>query len=170
MQNKKAVWFQMLSLIDKLNRSIKEPGWSFEDKEMAYKLKDKLLNKLLVEKLEECEITLYYVPYLRYSDRTKDLAGDLMRRDGRKYSFEYYLTQIEPTAADVEDPTKAIIEVLVKCSEQVFSLHMPVGNLPDGYNAAELPKKKWIPSSEFHHNQLEEAKEQFDKLWNLLDE
>lgn len=167
---KKNVWFQLLSLIDKLNRSIKEPGWSFEDKEMAYKLKDKLLNKLLVEKPEDCEVTLYYVPYLRYSERTKDLAGDLMRRDGKKYSFDYYLEQIEPTAADVEDPTKAIIEVVVNCNGQSFSLHLPISDLPNGYNANELPKKKWIPSTEFHHNQLETAKEQFEILWDLLDE
>lgn len=166
---KEIVWFQILTLIERLNRSVKEPGWSVEDKDMVYRLKDELMNKILVEKPEECEVTLYYVPYLRYSERTKDLAGDLMRRDGKKHSFDYYLEQIEPTALDVEDPSKATIEVIIKCNEQSFSLHMPVEKLPNEYNASSLPKKKWISSGEFHHDQLEKAKEQYDKLIAMLE-
>ncbi len=168
--NKETVWFQILSLVERLNRSVKEPGWSFEDKNTVYKLKDELMNKILIEKPDECEVILYYVPYLRYSERTKDLAGDLMRKDGKKYSFDYYLEQIEPTAADIEEPSKATIEVIVKCNNQRFSLHMPIEKLPNEYNASELPRKKWVPSAEFHHGQLEKAKEQYGKLLELLND
>lgn len=158
------LWFQTLSLIERLNRSVKEPGWAIEDKELVYKLKDEFIDKLLIEKPKECKITLYYVPYLRYSEHTKDIAGELMRKDGKKYSFDYYLEQVEPTSADVEDPLKATVEMVIECNDQNFSLHMPVEKLPNEYNANELPRKKWIPTAEFHHIQLKNAQEQYCQL------
>ncbi|MCD7884661.1 MAG: hypothetical protein LUI87_13280 [Lachnospiraceae bacterium] len=167
--NKEMIWLQMLSIIDKLNRSIKEPGWSFEDKTDVYALKDEFLHKLLTEKPSEVKVELFYVPYLRYSERTKDRAGELMRRDGRRHSFEYYLEQIEPSEEDRDDPSKASIEVIAECMEQSFSLHLPIEKLPAGYDIGEIPHKKWVPAMEFHHSQKLLLQEKYTLLTALLE-
>lgn len=165
---KEEIWFRMLNLVDRLNRSVKEPGWMLEDKNAVYILKDAFLEKLLIEKPEEVDVTLYYIPYLRYSEETKNRAGDLMRRNGNQHSFEYYLKQIRPSCADSEDPTKASIEVVARCMEQTFSLHMPIEKLPSIYDVNTIPCKKWIPSVEFHHQQIVIMQELYQQLNDFL--
>lgn len=62
------IWFQLLFRIDGLNRRVKEPGWSCEDKQKVYHLKDTVLKRLLTERPEAVQLQLYYVPYYKYSE------------------------------------------------------------------------------------------------------
>lgn len=106
MEEKK--WLDLLLYTDRLNRSVKEAGWNYADKEKVYGLKDSVVQTLLRAKPDGVNFELYYVPYFKYSGATKDRAGALMRQDGNKYPFEYYLSQVEPSEYDYEVPEKAL--------------------------------------------------------------
>lgn len=148
-------WLDLLLYTDRLNRSVKEAGWNYADKEKVYSLKDSVVQTLLRAKPDGVNFELYYVPYFKYSSATKDRAGALMRQDGSKYPFEYYLSQVEPSEYDYEVPEKALVEVTVECLGQEFSFHMPLDKITEcGYVISSLERKVWINSTDFHHSQL----------------
>lgn len=159
-------WYNLLVLIERLNRSVKEPGWNYADTQRVYQMKDEFLKALLEKQPEEVHVSLYYCPYVRYSERTKNLAGDMMRADGKRFSFEYYLQQVPPCEYDMEDPSRASIEAVAECKGQTFSLHLPLSLLPASYDVNSIPRKAWIPAPEFHHQQLLAADEQFTAWMN----
>lgn len=166
--NNALIWLRILINIDKLNRKLKEPGWSYENKQEAYRLKDEVIQKLLVSRPPEVAVHLYYVPYYLYSTATKDQAGRLMRQDTERHPFEYYLSQVPPSANDIEIPEKASVEVVAECLEQSFSFHMPIGKIEEcGYTAASLERKAWINQSTFTDLFLRNTKE---NLLGLLDQ
>ena len=161
-------WHRLLSLTDLLNRRVKEPGWRAEDRQTVYRLKDRMLEKLLTKRPKCVETALFLVPYVQYSQATKDRAGELMRRDRSQYSFEYYLTQVQPGPGDVEIPDRAMVELLAACLGETYSFHMPVQLAPAcGIDPQTLPRKPWIAAPEFHHNLLAQAE---PVLSALLDE
>ena len=163
-ENQEMLWYRMLSIIDKLNRVLKEDGWIYEDERNAYALKDQVVQKLLQEKPACVQTELYLVPYIRYSMATKDKAGAMMRRDSVKRPFDYYLARVEPSPADVEVPEKANVEVVAACMNETFSFHMPLPQIEAcGYDTASLPRKKWIDAPDFHHAQYLEAKAQIEQ-------
>lgn len=154
------IWLRILINIDKLNRKLKEPGWSYENKQEAYRLKDEVIQKLLVSRPSEVAVHLYYVPYFLYSTGTKDQAGRLMRQDTERHPFEYYLSQVPPSANDIEIPEKASVEVAAECLGQTFSFHMPISKIEEcGYSAASLERKAWISQSAFTDLFLRNTKE-----------
>ncbi len=161
-------WYSTLVLIDRINRLVKEPGWRSEDVRRVYDMKDSFLKLLLEKKPDEVKVSLFYCPYFRYSDTTKNRAGDLMRADGKRYSFEYYLQQVEPSPYDFEDPERSTVEVVAVCNDVSFSFHMPVALLPQDCIAASLPRKAWVAAPEFHHQQLLATEAAFSALMEEL--
>lgn len=153
-------WQQLLSSLDRLNRAVKEPGWYPEDREAAYLLKDEILLKLLDERPEEVRLELLYVPYIHYSEASKDKAGRLMRADGKRHSFDYYLQQIEPSDDDVDVPEMALLEMVVMVDESRFCFHIPVRKIQNhGVEVGQLPRKQWVSSKDFHRGMLRELEE-----------
>lgn len=158
------LWYKMLTIIEKLNRNLKEDGWIKEDEINAYALKDLVVMKLLREKPECVKTEVFLVPYIRYSMATKDKAGAMMRSDTVKRPFEYYLSRVEPSPADVEVPEKATVEVVAECMENPFSFHMPLPQIKAcGIDTASLPRKTWINAPDFHHATYLSAKEQIEQ-------
>ena len=150
-------WLAILSSLDKLNGALKEPGWYPEDRDAAYKLKDDVMFWLLDERPEEVSIELLYVPYIRYCEATKDKAGRMMRADGRRHSFDYYLQQIEPTVTDIDVPEKALIEMVATVAGAQFCFHIPAARVSKlGIAVEGLPQKRWIDSKDFHRRMLRE--------------
>lgn len=150
-------WLQLLIRVDGLNRRVKEPGWNYEDKQKVYQLKDMVIKRLLMTRPAEVQLQLYYVPYYKYSEATKDKAGRLMRSSMEKLPFEYFLSQIPPCAQDMELPEKALVEVVAACNGFSFSFHMPVAVVREcGIDTASLNRKVWISAHNFHHELLRE--------------
>ena len=163
-------WHKLLSLVDFFNRRIKEPGWGYEDKQVFYQLKDRMLKRIIQNHPRCIEVSLYYIPYIQYSSETKDRAGELMRRERNQYSFEYYLTQVPPTVDDIEIPNKAMVELQANCLGETYCFHMPA-ELADGCGiiSSELPRKEWVAAPEFHHNMLVEAEPIIESLLDEVD-
>lgn len=69
MEEKK--WLDLLLYTDRLNRSVKEAGWNYADKEKVYGLKDSVVQTLLRAKPDGVNFELYYVPYFKYSGAQK---------------------------------------------------------------------------------------------------
>ena len=69
MEEKK--WLDLLLYTDRLNRSVKEAGWNYADKEKVYGLKDSVVQTLLRAKPDGVNFELYYVPYFKYSGAGK---------------------------------------------------------------------------------------------------
>ena len=65
--NQELKWMLLLTKIDGLNRRVKEPGWTFEDKQEVYRLKDSILDYILRSKPEVLSVELFLVPYYSYS-------------------------------------------------------------------------------------------------------
>lgn len=167
MQEKNS-WYDALVLVERLNRSVKEPGWNSSDVQRVYEIKDQFLKLLLEKKPEDVEISLFYCPYMRYSERTKNLAGEMMRADGKRFSFEFYLQQVQPCELDLEDPLRATIEAIATCQGQSFSFHLPLSLLPASYDVHSIPRKAWVPAREFHHQQLVTAEERFQTWFDEM--
>ena len=163
-------WHKLLSLVDFFNRRIKEPGWKYEDKQVFYQLKDRMLKRIMQNPPRCLEVSMYYIPYIQYSSETKDRAGELMRRDRNQYSFEYYLAQIPPTADDIEIQGKAMVELQTNCLWETYCFHMPAELAAEcGIISDELPRKKWVAAPEFHHNMLMEAEPIIESLLDEVD-
>ena len=119
-------------------------------------------------KPEEVNVQTYYVPYYKYSERSKDKAGALMRSDTEHKPFEYYLSLVEPGPGDIEVPDKATVEFEIECRGMEFSFHQPVGwYIAQGGDVNGLEKKAWISATEFHHSILESYEK---KLKGIFDE
>ncbi len=158
------IWYRMLTIIEKLNRALKEDGWIREDEENAYAIKDLVVMKLLREKPACVKTEVFLVPYIRYSTATKDKAGAMMRSDPVKRPFEYYLARVEPSPADVEVPERANVEVIAECINNPFSFHMPLPQIEAcGIDTAALPRKEWINAPDFHHANYLTAKAQIEQ-------
>jgi len=146
-------WFGLLTLVNELNRKVKEHGWLNEDREAAYRLKDDVLRQIIEQKPDCLKIEMLYVPYYQYSNAHKDKAGEMMRRDIDKKPFEYYLALVEPSANETEIPAKASMEINIICEGVEFCFHQPVEQIqPLGIDVHSLPRKRWIPAYEFYHN------------------
>ena len=158
-------WLRILLRINGLNRKLKEPGWIFSDKDKAYELKDMIIQKLLNEKPAEVDIKLYYIPYILYSNESKDKAGNLMRGDAERYPFEYYLAQVEPSPYDREVPEKANVEVVASCLGELFSFHMPINKVEEcGYDTSKLERKRWVNASNYNHEMLENIEKEISEI------
>ncbi len=163
-------WLRILSTADKLNRRVKEPGWIYQDKRSVYDLKDSVIKKLLDMKPDCVDVKLYYVPYIEYSMSTKDKAGQLMRSYPEKLPFEYFLSQVPPTAADREIPEKALVDVAAECLGQSFSFHMPLDVIRSwGIEPEKLERKEWISAPEFNHGLLEKSRQELEELFSELE-
>lgn len=161
------IWNRILLITDGLNRRVKEPGWTQEDKQEVYRIKDCVLTKIMQDKPKELEVSCYYVPYYMYSMKSKDKAGAFMRSDTDRKPFEYYLSLVEPCEEDVEVPSKATVEVVVKSEDYSFSFHQPIAWYTQiGGSIDALERKPWISATNFHHMQLVE---QSQKIHELLD-
>lgn len=163
-------WHKLLSMIDLLNRRVKEPGWRYEDKQVFYQLKDRMLKRIMRNNPECLEVSLYYIPYIQYSAEAKDKAGEMMRRDRNQYSFEYYLTQVPLTESDIEISDKAMVELQANCLGETYCFHMPVQLAAEcGVIPIDLPRKQWVAAPAFHHNMLEEAEPIIQSLLREVD-
>ena len=170
MDNNITKWVLLLTKLDGINRRVKEPGWFNEDKREVYSIKDELLSYILKEQPGDLDIECSYVPYYMFSQRSKDKAGELMRRDPDRKPFEYYLGQIEPGENDVEVPEKATVEIVITCAGQEFSFHQPVSWFTsNGGDLSELNKKAWISADIFHHKFLEKSREEINNLKKELE-
>ena len=162
-------WLLILMRINNLNRSVKESVWNSEDKAAVYDLKDEIIGKILDQRPAELTVELFYVPYYRYSFASKDRAGSLMRRDGSRHPFEYYLAQIELSPEDREEPDRATVEVVVGCMGETFSFHQPLAWFAArGTDISGLPRKTWINPADFNHAQLQRIKSEIDSALESL--
>ena len=169
--NKELKWMLLMTKIDGLNRRVKEPGWTFEDKQEVYRLKDSILDYILRCKPEVLSVELFLVPYYSYSRESKDRAGDLMRRDTERKPFEYYLGQISPGVNDIEIPEKATVEFVITCMGQEFSFHQPLSWYTEhGGEVSQLRRKAWISASNFHHTFLERIRNEINTLQKELED
>lgn len=162
-------WLKLLMRLERLNRLVKEPGWYEEDRRSAYEIKDAVIRTLLTQRPACLDVSMHYVPYFIYSYATKDKAGALMRADLERLPFEFYLSQVEPSPDDFEDPGRALIEVAVTCLEQRFMFHMPIDKITDcGVNPDALPRKKWVPAKDFHRGLYLALSEDISRLLREL--
>lgn len=165
MDNTETTWFKLLTLFDEINHLVKQGDWYREDVEDFYRRKDEFLKLIAVSGPEVLDVKYFYVPYIKYSNTSKDKAGDLMRKDSNKQPFEYYLSQIETGPDDVEVPEKATIELVIECSGRAFSYHIPRAKTKDwpvDWNQVE--KKVWISGKEFHKRKYAEMKKEIERL------
>ncbi len=169
MNNTVDIWKRILMITDGLNRRVKETGWNYDDKQAVYRIKDRVLTKIMNDKPDELMVSYFYVPYYSYSMKTKDKAGALMRSDTERNPFEYYLSLVEPCEEDTEVPSKATVEVVVKCEDCCFSFHQPMSwYLQQGGIVDILERKPWISSTNYHHAQLVEQSKLIDELLSAL--
>ena len=167
---KEISWLLVLMKINELNRSVKETAWDYMDKCAVYDLKDQVLAKILTEHPAELSVELYFVPYLRYCNATKDRAGELMRRDLNRHPFQYYLDQVEPSPYDTEVPHRATVEILVTCAGETFSFHQPANWFTElqfnelQIDLTKLSRKTWVNPIDFNHAMLTKKKAEIEAL------
>ncbi|MBR3454373.1 MAG: hypothetical protein IKH26_03525 [Bacteroidaceae bacterium] len=160
---------KLLTLFERANHYVKDGGWYEIDKSELYSLKDQFLTKFYKNKPEGVEIELLYVPYLKYSSETKDKAGDMMRADANKQPFEFYLSQIQPCAKDIEVPGKATIEMLISYKGRTWCFHMPEQLTSSwGVDVNRLKRKVWVNSRDFHSQQFKLIKAEAESLLSKL--
>ena len=163
------VWFKLLTLFDKANHLVKERDSIEKDNSSFYELKDHFLDLIVKKNPEELRIKFFNVPYFKYSDTTKDKAGDLMRSDNKKKPFEYYLSKVEASEYDIEIQEKATIELEIICKNRLFSFHIPQKKtLSWGLDYNSMEKKTWISGKEFHKNQMNSIKKEINELMDKL--
>lgn len=167
--SKETQWLLLLTKLDGLNRRIKEPGWSYQDKQEVYSLKDRLMGYILKNQPQELTVKWSLVPYYAYSQESKDKAGHLMRSDTDSKPFEYYLGQIQPGPNDIEIPEKATVEALITCAGQEYSFHQPLSwYIEHGGITSGLEKKVWIGANSFHHMYLVKVQKEINDLQREL--
>lgn len=151
----KDIYLRLLTLIDKANHLIKEVNYSEEEINNFYLIKDNFLNELVSNTPPFIKLEFSYVPYYKYSNQTKDKAGDLMRKDYPKKPFEFYLSLIEPSDNDIEIQEKATIEVEVIIDKMNFSFHVPYFKTSHwNIDFNKMTKKSWVSNKEFNKKQL----------------
>ena len=169
MIDKKESWLKLLMLIDKLNRMVKEIDFNESSVNEFYKIKDEILELIIKHKQDFIKTQLSYVPYYRYSNTTKDKAGDLMRKDFTRKSFEYYLSKIDPSDEDIEMPEKATIEIIATIDSINFSFHLPYLKAKSfGIDIHNLPKKVWISNKDFQKKIFISQKEEILNLLSII--
>ena len=169
MSNLSNTWFKLLTLFEQSNHLVKEGEWFEEDRYEFFTLKDQFLELIVKTKPEPLSVNFYYVPYWKYSNTTKDKAGDLMRSEAKKRPFGYYLSQVEPCSEDMEIPEKATLEIEVTCEDRLFSFHVPVEKtLGWDIDTKSFPKKTWISGKEFHRSQFDKIKGEIEELMKQL--
>jgi len=162
-------WYKLLTLFEQLNHLVKENEWYNEDVEEFYALKDQFLNLIYTIKPPEIKISLFYVPYYKYSNVTKDKAGEIMRNDIEKNPFEFYLHQVELCSQDIEIKEKATIELEIISENRMFSFHIPLANTAKwDIDMKSVQNKNWISGKEFHRNQFKKLKEEIAELLDIL--
>lgn len=143
-------WFKLLSLFEQSNHQIQNSEWSEVEISDFYSAKDQFLELLVKLKLRNLKVNLYYIPYFKYCNLTKDKAGILMRNDSSKKPFEYYLSLVEPCSYDKELMDKATIELEILSETKIFSFHIPFEKSKNwDIDLSKIPKKPWISRSEF---------------------
>jgi len=169
MEKTKETWLKLIFMMDKGNHVVKEGFISEENKIDFYSLKDDFLNRLIKNTPPFISLSLKYIPYYKYSNQTKDKAGDLMRSDYNKKPFEYYLGLVEPSVYDIEIKEKATIEVIVTIENMEFSFHIPYQKTT-GWNISidDIPQKTWISNKEFKKDALEVLKTEIVSLMKEL--
>ena len=165
MKKTEFILFKMLSIFDRMNHSIKNEKWSDEDKNEFYKLKDDFLKTLFVDKPWNMIIYLCYIPYFRYCTATKDKAGELMRKDGNKMPFEYYLSQVKPSEHDVEIKERSTVEMKIEYLDTHFSFHIQAMKVKDwDIDINDIPKKVWISNKDYRKTRLSNFKQEVNSL------
>ena len=56
---KELTWLFLLMKVNQLNRSVKESGWRYEDKQIVYDLKDRLIQKILIDNPKELKTEIF---------------------------------------------------------------------------------------------------------------
>jgi hypothetical protein len=159
----------LLILIEKANHYVKEGEWNIEDKDAIYSLKDRFLSNIYTRQPQGIDIKLFYVPYYKYSRGTKDKAGDLMRRDGSKHTFDYYLTMVEPSSSDYEVPGAGTIEMLITYKNITWSFHMLESLARQlNINIDGLTRKEWINQRDFHSIQAKTIQTKIESLFQKV--
>lgn len=163
------VVLKLLTLFERANHYVKEGDWYETDRSELYALKDQFLTKFYKSKPDGVEVELLYVPYMKYCQETKDKAGQLMRADGNKLSFEYYLAQVKPCSDDIEIPEKATIEMLITYKGRTWCFHIPQNLIPDWkVNINNLERKVWMNGKDFHSQQFKQIKAEAESLLELI--
>ena len=163
------VFLKLLTLFERANHYVKEGDWYENDKRELYALKDRFLTAVYRNPVEGAKINLLYVPYYRYCNETKDKAGAMMRADGNKQPFEYYLSQIQPTSNDIEVPGKATLEMLIEYKGRVWCFHIPEHLTSDwGVDTSKLKRKVWMNGRDFHAQQFQLIKKEAEELLSQL--
>jgi|GEM_PF-3215908 len=140
---------QELILLERMNHSLKIASLDTTTVENFKALKDKLLINLLQNTPKNVDIQLLTVPVYEYGAQTKDKAGDLMRSDKKKKSFNYYLTQIEPSSDDKEIKEKELIEIHIDISGIQFNFQIEQAKLAEQkINTMKAKSKKWLSHQE----------------------
>jgi len=169
MKKTEFILFKMLSLFDRMNHSIKNEKWSDEDKDEFYKLKDDFLKMLFKDKPWNMIIYLYHIPYFRYSAETKDKAGEMMRKNGNKMPFEYYLSKVKPSLHDIEIKEKATVEMEIEYINTHFSFHIQAMKVKDwDIDINDIPKKVWISNKDYRKTRLNDFKKEVNSLMKYL--
>lgn len=160
---------KLLTLFERVNHYVKEGDWYDNDRIEIYALKDRFLTDMFKKKPNGVELEMLYVPYLKYSTSTKDKAGALMRADGGKQTFEYYLAQIQPSPDDIEIPSKSTIEMIFKYENRTWCFHIPVHLTSSwGVDVSKLRRKIWMNGRDFHSQQFQLIKAEAESLLNKL--
>lgn len=163
------VVLKLLTLFERANHYVKEGGWYESDRAELYSLKDQFLTKFYKNKPDGVNIELLYVPYLKYSNETKDKAGEMMRADHNKQPFEYYLAQVPPCSKDMEIPGRATIEMLITYCGRTWCFNMPEQlTVGWGVDVSKLKRKVWMNGRDFHSQQFKLIKEEATKLLSQI--
>lgn len=158
-------WFKLLTLLDQTDYIMKEGDWYMEDKMEFYEMKDKFLSYIIKNRPEELPLEVYYMPYFKYSKKTKDKAGEIMRADDTWRPFEYYLSMVEPCEDDVEISEKATIEVEITYEGRVFSFLVPLTKTLDwDLDIDQLPRKAWLSGKDFHREKFGKIRAELSEL------
>lgn len=169
MENREYQWLRVLTLLEQTNNSIKSNDFFGEQRSEFYLLKDNILEYIIKNKEDKLQVTLYLIPYYKYSFTTKDKAGALMRKDNQKNPFEYYLSMVEPCSQDIEVPEKATIEIEINLDNRLFNFHIPQYKTTEwGVDISNLQRKDWISEKEFKRQQFQLAKAEINELMNIL--
>lgn len=159
------VFLKLLTLFERANHYVKEGDWYESDRLELYALKDRFLTAVHNKQISGTKIDLLYVPYYLYCRETKDKAGEMMRADGNKMPFEYYLSQIQPSTNDIEIKEKATIEMLIEYRGRTWCFHIPQYLTSDwGLETSKLKRKVWMNGRDFHSQQFKLIKEEAAEL------
>ena len=162
-------WLRLFGLVDHCNHIVKEGDWYQEDKNLFYRIKDDLMEKVYRDPPSGAEVKLKLVPYLKRCEICKDRAGKQMRNDVAPKGFEYYLEQIPPCPRDFEISEKATIEMEITYFGRVFCFHVPADKIHDWcLDRDSIERKVFVSGKEFHHRIFRPIYEEIKVLLDLI--